>query len=229
MAITGVGSINYYAYNAGTNKLHLKDGTDNDFTSWFNEEKKEGELSDEISGFDYSNKAVLKAAMEWWFKPEYYKFVWGEDWRPQASGEDAEGNKIYNIEISNVESWKTVAKCEGNGEFVSLAATWLKPGETMEAGRPYYNSDTWFEEDCKEELGDTFQMPKSGQELSSAIDQNPKFAKLYYNALSKYNKWWDMYEGWLNSSVNQWEEDDLKRLDTRDRLQPKKGENKTLN
>lgn len=38
-----------------------------------------------------------------------------------------------------------------------------------------------------------------------------------------------MYEGWLNSSVNQWEEDELKRLDTRDRLQPKKGENKTVN
>lgn len=223
MAITGVGSINYYIYNAGTNKLHLKDGTDNDFTSWFNEEKEEVELSNEINGYDYTNKAVLKTAMEWWFGK-----LKESNWNPEEAGVDELGNKLYDIAIKNTKTWETVATI-GGGELIAHSATWLKPGETMEAGRSYYNSDTWFEDDCKEELGDTFQMPKSGQELSSAIDQNPKFAKLYYNALSKYNKWWDMYEGWLNSSVNQWEEDDLKRLDTRDRLQPKKGENKTVN
>lgn len=211
MAITGVGSINSYVYNAGTKQIHLQDGTDNDFTSWFNGEKEEAQLSDKINGYDYSNLDVLRSSIDWYF----HQVANHKEWMPIATGEDKSGNEIYDVTITNTETWETVINWSGDKKFTARAATWLKPGEKMVPGRPYYNTEfssehEWDFKDEKFTIYDESQV----EEIAA---KNTKIGQLYKKAMKNYEMWWDIYEDYLESPVNKWEEEELKRLDIRDR------------
>ena len=59
MGISGVGSVHSYIYNMKTGKLSTKDGADDEFVEYFNDNLK-GEDSDTLNGFDQQRKGNMK-------------------------------------------------------------------------------------------------------------------------------------------------------------------------
>ena len=63
MAVSGVGSSFSYIYNSKTGKLSSKDGSENEFTDYFNGNI-EGKDSETLNGFDAGNKGSMKRLVE---------------------------------------------------------------------------------------------------------------------------------------------------------------------
>ena len=63
MEVSGVGSSFSYIYNSKTGKLSSKDGSENEFTDYFNGNI-EGKDSETLNGFDAGNKGSMKRLVE---------------------------------------------------------------------------------------------------------------------------------------------------------------------
>lgn len=66
MTVSGIGSNNTYIYNVKTGKLATKDGSEDEFTDYFNGELK-GEKSETLNGFDSRNKNGIERLI-WYLK-----------------------------------------------------------------------------------------------------------------------------------------------------------------
>lgn len=61
MSITGIGSNYNYLYNAATKRLQTtNEGIEDNFVKWFNGELSDGELPDNLNGFDYNKRRDIK-------------------------------------------------------------------------------------------------------------------------------------------------------------------------
>ena len=69
MKITGVGSSFSYIYNKNTGKLSTKDGSYDEFVSYFNGELS-GEKSTSLNGYDVKKKSDINCMLNLWIKQD---------------------------------------------------------------------------------------------------------------------------------------------------------------
>ena len=88
MAVTGIGSSFSYIYNMTTGKISSKDGTDDEFVRYFNNDLS-GEESETLNGFDRAKKAQIKNMIKFW---QQGVFQGGLD--PDSDEQEISGNII---------------------------------------------------------------------------------------------------------------------------------------
>lgn len=123
MGISGVGSVNSYVYNMKTGKLSTKDGSNDEFVEYFNENLK-GEDSTALNGYDQQRKWDIKRMLSL-----MEEMGLGKNILDTLQGDE--------IEITSETVDATTSTCSINGEkvFTANAAVEYTPEEINIFGR----------------------------------------------------------------------------------------------